>query len=341
MSDSSLRWGLLATGRIAHKFSAALQDPASAGRLVAAASRQLASAETFAAHYPGCRAHGSYEALLADPEVQAIYVSTPHPLHAEWSIKAAAAGKHVLCEKPAAMNLDEATRMIDTARAHGVFFMEAFMYRCHPQTARLIELIRDGAIGEVREMTASYGFAAPFDPASRLFSKELGGGGILDVGCYTTSMARLIAGAALGRPFAEPATVTAEGRLHRESGVDYDTTAELRFSEDLVAHVRTSVFVPLENLVRIDGTGGSLVVRAPWSIPVGDSVIELHRSGSAPEQIVTHCPNSAFTLEAAMVAEHLAAGEAPAMPHADTLGNMTTLDRWRAAIGLEFVSKIP
>src|SRR5688572_32176004 len=196
-----LNWGILGTGSIAGTFAEFL--PASkTGNLLAVASRAPDRAARFAREWGVPRHYASYEALLADPDVRAVYVSTPHPQHKQWATRAAAAGKHVLCEKPLCLNHADAAAVIDAARAHGVFLMEAFMYRCHPQTRKLIDLLRGGAIGEVRAVHAAFSFRAPFDPASRLFNKALGGGGILDVGCYPVSMARLVAGVAAGADFA-------------------------------------------------------------------------------------------------------------------------------------------
>src|SRR5690606_25708656 len=152
--------------------------------------------------------HDSYDALLANPEVQAVYISTPHPMHAQWAVRAARAGKHILCEKPLTMNYWSAMAVVEAARQNEVFLMEAFMYRCHPQTQKLAELIARGAIGEVKVIQATFSFGAGFDPNGRVYNNALGGGGLLDVGCYCTSMARMIAGAATGQQqSAEPIEV--------------------------------------------------------------------------------------------------------------------------------------
>ncbi|MEI6339763.1 MAG: Gfo/Idh/MocA family oxidoreductase, partial [Verrucomicrobiota bacterium] len=193
-----LSWGILGTGSIARKFASELPR-SQTGVLAAVGSRTQESAEKFAADYPGIRAHASYEALLADPGVQAVYISTPHPQHAQWAMAAAEAGKHILCEKPLTLNYPEAMVVVEAARRHNVFLMEAFMYRCHPRTARIAELVREGAIGTVRLIRANFSFACAFNPESRLFSNALGGGGILDVGSYTASIVRLLAGAATER----------------------------------------------------------------------------------------------------------------------------------------------
>ena len=192
-----IRWGLLATGNIARTFATGVQH-SKTGVLQAAASRNLEKALAFCESFDIPTAHGSYEALLTDPEVDAVYIATPHPLHAQWAIKAAEAGKHILCEKPLAMTEADVMAVIDAAATHDVFLMEAFMYRCQPQIATVIELIKDGRIGDVTLIRAEFGFRVGWTPKSRLLDNELGGGGILDVGCYPVSMARLIAGAATG-----------------------------------------------------------------------------------------------------------------------------------------------
>jgi len=181
MSTLPLRWGILGTGTIAHTFAQALQETAT-GRLVAVGSRGREAAERFAAELGAVRPHGGYAGLLADAEVEAVYIATPHPAHAEWAIAAARAGKHVLCEKPLTLNRADSERVVAAARAAGVTLMEAYMYRCHPQTERLAALVRDGAVGRLGLIEASFGFHCDFIPGHRLFANALGGGGILDVG---------------------------------------------------------------------------------------------------------------------------------------------------------------
>ena len=201
--EQRLRWGILGAGTIARTFARGLAASRT-GTLVAVGSRSLATAESFGDEFDVAHRYGSYDDLLADADVQAVYIATPHPMHAEWAIKAAEAGKHILCEKPLTLNHAEAMAVVEAARAHNVFLMEAFLYRCHPQTAALVDLIQAGAIGAVRLIQATYGFNATFNPDGRLFRQDLGGGGILDVGCYPVSFARLIAGAATGRAVRRP-----------------------------------------------------------------------------------------------------------------------------------------
>ncbi len=338
-----LGWGILSTGRIAGIFARGVAQSRH-GRLAAVGSRTTAAAEKFAAEFGVPRAHGSYEALLADPDVQAVYIATPHPQHLAWIIRAAEAGKHVLCEKPLGLNHAEAMVAAEACRSHSVLLMEAFMYRCHPQTVKILELVRSGALGEVKLVQATFGFNAGFNATSRLWANAAGGGGILDVGCYTTSFVRLIAGAAAGAPFLDPVAVSGAGQLHPETGVDAYAAATLKFATGLVAQVATSVCVSQDNSTRIYGTAGMLHVPSPW-IPPNEGAtakIHLHKNG-AVEDIEIHTSAHLYGLEADAVAEALARGarEVPAMPVADTLGNLATLDAWRAAIGLVYEAEKP
>jgi predicted dehydrogenase len=348
----TLHWGILGTGNIAHTFMEGLAS-CTTGRLAAVASRTQAKADAFIAEVAAgqdVRAYGSYDALLADPRVEAVYISTPHPQHLEWTTKAAQAGKHILCEKPIGLNHGEAKRMVDAARQHDVFLMEAFMYRCHPQTIRLVELIRSKVIGEVRMIQAAFGFRAPFDPASRLYSNALAGGGILDVGCYPVSASRLIAGAATGKPFADPTEVKGIGHLG-QTRIDEYATAVLRFPGDIVASVASAVALEQDNTLRVFGTEGHLFVPKPW-VPAregGKAEIEIHRTGEAPRTEVVEAPRHLYAYELDAVAEGVermrrgakgdeGRGQArpPCMTWDDTLGNARTLDAWRASFGFAY-----
>jgi len=338
---NSLSWGILGTGRIAGIFAGQLAQ-SKTGKLVAVGSRSQASADKFAAEHGVTRRHGSYEALLGDPAVQAVYITTPHPLHAEWAIRAAEAGKHILCEKPLTLNYDDSVAVIDAARRHDVFLMEGFMYRCHPQITKLVELIRGTAIGDIRVIQASFGFHRDFDPTTRLFSNALGGGGILDVGCYTVSMSRLIAGIVIGKPFAEPIEV--KGCAHFvPTGVDSWAVASLKFPGEIVAALATSVEVQQDNVVRIYGSHGRILVPAPWA-QIHDGLttkLIVERKGEALREIAVELSQPIFAIEADHVAAHIEQRQAPAMSWDDTLGNMKALDQWRASIGLVYESERP
>jgi len=331
------RWGILATGAIARKFAAGVKT-SRLGVLHAVGSRSVEAAQQFAAEFEVPHAHASYEALLADPEVDIVYVSTPHPMHAEWAIKAAEAGKHILCEKPMGMNVVEVQTMIDAARKYDVFLMEAFMYRCHPQTAGVVELIRSGAIGEVRVIRATFSFRSEFKAGSRLFTPELGGGGILDVGCYPVSFSRLIAGAAAGKPFMDPKRIEAAGVIGERSGVDEYAVASLEFANGVVAQLACGVGVAMENDVRIYGTGGTMVIPSPWVVRRDAGPSSIFVNG---EEKVFTTEHSLYALEADEAVASIAKRQSGAMSWQDTLGNAETLDAWRAKVGMVYNTDQP
>jgi predicted dehydrogenase len=326
-----LRWGILATGRIANNFATDLRASRT-GVLQAVASRDLARAQAFAAKHHTPTAHGDYESLLADPTVDAVYIATPHPDHCEWAVRAAESGKPILCEKPLAMNLAEATRIVEAARANQVFLMEAFMVRCHPQTHRIVDLIRSGTLGTLQFIEASLGFRSKYDPTSRLWNRTLGGGGILDVGCYPAAMTRLLAGAAANQPFANPTHIAAAATLHPEANVDTHAAATLTFPGGLIAQIACAIDVQLPSNLTLHGTAARLHVPIPWIIP-SQSTLELtpfDTNKTESIKITTDLPP--YALEADTVAEAIRAGklESPAMPPADSLGNAALLDHWLA-----------
>jgi predicted dehydrogenase/aryl-alcohol dehydrogenase-like predicted oxidoreductase len=338
--SEQVAWGIMGTGRIARTFAKGVAESAT-GTLLAVGSRTRESAERFGEELGVPRRYASYEALLADADVRAVYIATPHPAHAEWAIKAAEAGKHILCEKPLALNHPEAMAVVEAARRHDVFLMEAFMYRCHPQTAKLVELIRAGAIGEVRVIQAAFSFHTGSNPGGRLLNQALGGGGILDVGCYCISLARLIAGAAVGKDFAEPDEVVGVARLGEVSRVDEWAIAALKFPGGILAQLQTGVQLQAENNARIYGSEGAIFVPEPWTPGRGDSApkIVVRRRGEAePREIAVEAGGNLYGIEADTVAANLGRRQAspPAMTPDDSLGNMRTLDRWRAAVGLTY-----
>jgi predicted dehydrogenase/aryl-alcohol dehydrogenase-like predicted oxidoreductase len=344
---ANLNWGIIGTGAIAKTFAHGLTQ-SKTGKLVAVGSRSQETADAFGDEYNVPNRHGSYDALIGDDQVQAVYISTPHPMHPEWSIKAAEAGKHVLCEKPAALNNALVQAMIQAARENGVLFMEAFMYRCHPQTAKLVELVQSGVIGQVRMIRSSFGFGGgdSINAESRLFNNALGGGGILDVGTYAISGARLVAGAAMGKPFAEPKKVVAAGRVG-ETGVDEWTAAVLEFDNDIIAQVSTAVRAGLENLIEVIGASGKITVPNPWVADRKNPVTGKILVTAKGETTEYECPayGTSFALEADVVAEAVAAGKqeapSPAMTWADTLGNLAVADQWRDAIGVVYEAETP
>ncbi len=338
-----LRWGLLATGNISKAFAQGVQH-SERGVLAAVGSRRLEQAQTVASRFQIPRAHGSYEELLADSGVDAVYISTPHPLHAEWIIKAAEAGKHILCEKPLTLNHAEAMAAVEAARANDVLLMEAFMVRCHPFIGTLRKLIEEKIIGEIRVLRATFSFQSTFNPNDRLFSNTLGGGGILDVGCYTTTLSRLIAGMAVGQPFVSPESVSGAAAL-LETGVDGWAVATLKFPGGILAQLATGVLLNQENGIFIHGSEGSIRLPNCW-IPAkegGKISIWVKPQGRDEYEVSVETDQWLYALEADAFARALADGKAsvPEVPIEDTLDNMLTLDRWRAAAGLVYESEKP
>jgi predicted dehydrogenase len=340
-----VRWGIIGPGDIAHRFADGLGASRSA-TLVAAASRDADRAGAFLdTHAAAVRtghatAYGSYDALLADDTVDAVYVATTHPQHLRWAIATAHAGKHLLVEKPASLNAPMAAQIFDAARDADVFAMEAYVYRSHPATRRLAELIADGAIGRVLSVEVSFTFSAPFDPSSRLFDRALAGGAILDVGGYPVSFAAMVAGASMAAddgaaPFAEPTTIRAGGTLGA-SGVDEWAIADLVYENGMSAHLTTGLGVSGANTARIAGTGGYLDVPAPWLPPEGqDAILGLHRVRRDVEEIRIPRGNL-YAIEADEIADHLTDRESPTMRWADSLANLRVMDAWRAQLGLHY-----
>jgi predicted dehydrogenase/aryl-alcohol dehydrogenase-like predicted oxidoreductase len=326
-----LTWGILGTGAIARTFAEGIAASES-GTLIAVGSRAQETADRFADTYGVERRYASYEALLADPDVQAVYISLPNHLHAEWTIKCAQAGKHILCEKPLTTNYAEAMTVVEEVRRCDVFLMEAFMYRCHPQTARLKQLLKEGVIGEVRLIQSAFSYNMGPRYENIRLSNPAAGGGIMDVGCYTTSMARLIAGA-------EPVDVTGVAHIGEISRVDERAVGCLRFPSGIVASLVCGTQVHVDGDLRIWGADGSIQVPNPWFPGKGANRILIHKDGEAePREILVEGPGELYAIEADSVARHIAERQAPSpcMTWADSLGNMKTLDAWRRAVGLTF-----
>jgi predicted dehydrogenase len=343
--SEKVSWGIIGAGRIAGVFAKGIAD-SGVGVLAAVADIDGARADAFAEEFGIPQRYCDGEELLAEDRVEAVYVSTPHPFHAEWAIKAAEAGKHVLCEKPMGINQAETTAVVEAARANDVFLMEGYMYRCHPQTEKLVELIREGVIGEVRMIQADFAYDFPFDATSRVLDHDLAGGGILDVGGYPVSMARLIAGVARGEDYDDPVQVTGVGYIGPVSRVDEYAFALLAFESGIVAEVGTGVQLELENVVRVYGSEGWILVPSPW-IPTqdgGTSTIVVHRHGGpGPQEIAVETEDGPWLLEARTMTAHLADRQPPppAMGWDDSLGNMRALDMWRESIGLLYDSEKP
>lgn len=335
--SNSVKWGILSAGNISGTFAEALQD-AEGSELYAVAAREGGDAKAFAAEHGAAQSYEGYEALLADPEVDAVYIGTLHPIHLEWIMKSVQAGKHVLCEKPITMNLREAKQAKKVADEKRCLLREAFMYRHHPQTQKVVDLVESGAIGKVRMIEANFCYHSDMGPESRIFAKELGGGAILDIGCYGMSFCRLIAGRAHDRIFAEPIELYASGHLDPQVKTDSWTTALMRFEGDIVAKASAALRVNMPKGAFIYGETGRISVIDPWHCK---GELRIERDGSDEVEVIPADSSKhlyayqveSFTRE--LQGQPIGAKEV-AMRYDDTLGNMKALDRWRAEIGLSY-----
>ena len=269
-----LRWGLLGCARICRRGLIPGIRGSASGELAAIASRDGAVASAWAGEFGIPKAHGSYQALVEDPDVDAVYIPLPNELHRPWAEKAADAGKHVLCEKPLALDADEARAMAEHGRSRGVLLMEAFMWRHQPRTLAVKKLVDDGAIGRLRLIRASFSF--PIDPGDWRLDPARGGGPLWDVGCYGLNAARLFAGA-------EPERIEAVGDF-AANGVDMAVAATLRFPGGVLATIDCSFEQPFVCRYELVGTGGSILVPDAFLPPPSGPVATL-RAMDAPSDV--------------------------------------------------------
>ena len=307
-----MRLGLLSTANINR---AILAGAARTGRVdvVAVASRDAGRADAYAAEHGIATAHGSYEALLADPDVEAVYISLPNGMHHEWTMHALAAGKHVLCEKPYTRHPHEAEEAFDAADAAGLVLAEAFMYRHHPQTATVARLVADGAIGRLCAVKTTFTF--PLHDLSDVRAlPELDGGALMDVGCYCVSGIRLLAG--------EPEHVRGE-QVTGTTGIDMAFHGTLRCAGDVVGQFEATFRSPQRQSLEAVGEDGVLVVEAPWRVDWGGSVT-LRRDGAT--ELVEVDEADAYTLELENLADAIE-GRAPALlGRADAVGQARAIE---------------
>ena len=339
-TEQPIRWGIVGPGTIARTFADGIAHSRT-GRLEAIATRnpdKPGLAEAFA----GARIIHGYDALLADPDIDAVYIATPHTGHAEWAIKAIRAGRHVLVEKPIALSAYDADAIFHEAKKAGVFAGEAYMYRLHPQTAKLLELVKARAVGDIRIIRSSFGFnMGSFRADHRLFANETAGGGILDVGGYPVSIVRMIAGTVDGKPFAEPEKVAGAAHLG-QSGVDEWASAVLKFANGIVAEVSCSIMAAQDNVLRIIGSEGRIEVKDFWFAAGhkgGTGRIDIVK-GDKVETIELPEDRWLYSFEVDAAGEAIRQGRqefaAPGMTWADSLGNLRVMDQWRASVGLEY-----
>jgi predicted dehydrogenase len=326
MSDSStFRWGILGAGSIAHTFAkgVAVLDDAT---VAAVGARDLDRAQAFADTYGIPKAYGGYDALVNDPDIDAIYVCTTHNFHAEHCLLALRAGKPVLCEKPFTINERELQGIVDEARSRNLFLMEAMWTRCFPLMAKLRDAINSGRLGDIRIVTADFGFQAEFNPASRLHDLKLGGGALLDVGIYPLSFASMLLG--------EPVDVAGFANLS-PTGADQEAVMSLRYKSGALANLLTATTVDTPYIAYVVGTKGKATLHHSWWKP---TKITVSIDGAEDEVWEEEIIGSGFEHEAAEAARCIRAGltESPIMTLDDSLALMRTMDRFRALWGVKY-----
>ncbi len=283
MSYSPVTWGIVSTADINRKLIPGAKASPKVD-LVGVASRTQEHADQYASWWEIPRAYGSYEALLADPEIEAVYISLPNTLHCEWSIRAVEAGKHVLCEKPLSRHPDQVAAAFEAAERAGRLLSEAFMWRHNPQTTKLKELVDGGTIGELRLVRSTFSYSL-YDKENIRLRPEVEGGALMDVGCYNVSGSRFLAG--------EPERVWAEA-WYGPTGTDWVLTATMRFPNDVIATFDCGTALQNRDELEAIGSEGSLFLDDPWHCNV--PVIELRRDGSATERIEIE-PQDSYRLE--------------------------------------------
>lgn len=321
MADK-LRWGILGTGFIARKFAGQLPD-SERGELVAVASRSEESAIRFTNEFGGAP-RSPYEGLLADPHVDAVYNSLPNSLHAEWSIRALEAGKHVLCEKPIASHAAEAEMMFQAAGRTGRALVEAFMYRTHPTVQRFIGLVHEGAIGPLKLIRSNFTFQRPATAHDIRYQPDLAGGSIMDVGCYCVNFARALTGG-------EPTEAHAMAHLF-ETGVDEYAAGTLRFDGNVLCTFTCGMTVNSDLHTFVAGHDGQMKIESPWLTNGRFTLVH----GDEEEVIEVDSTTNYYALEADAFAAVVQDGAPPAITADDSINNMKVLDQLRKSAGVEF-----
>ncbi|MFW6205199.1 MAG: Gfo/Idh/MocA family protein [Actinomycetota bacterium] len=318
-----VRWGVLGCAAIAvRKVIPAMQQAANCD-IIAIASRDADRAREVAAGLGIPRAYSTYDALLADPDVEAVYIPLPNSMHAEWTKRAADAGKHVLCEKPLALNASEARRMVDGCRAAGVSLMEAFMYRLHPMWVRVRDLVAQGRIGELTAIQTFFAYHN-VDPENIRNIAELGGGAVMDIGCYPINVARMMFDA-------EPTQVSAAVRRDREFGTDVLTSVMLDFAGRHATFTCGTQLEP-DQRVHLHGTEGRLLVEIPFNIPPDVPTRIIHTAGGTPPvdpgvEVIEIPPADQYRVQGEQFSAAIRDGAPVPTPPEDAVANMTVIER--------------
>lgn len=315
MSSLTLRWGLLSTARI----NQALFEPlriSKRNRLAAVASRSQEKADAYARQHRIPKAYGSYEALLADPEIDVVYNPLPNHLHAEWTIRAVEAGKHVLCEKPLALSLDEVDAITAAARRHKRVVAEAFMYRTHPQTLEVQRLVQSGELGAVRLVRGSFTFTLD-NPGDYRLDPAMGGGALWDVGCYPLSYSRAVLGA-------EPLEVFG-WQVQGETGIDRAFVAQMRFPGGVHAQFDCSFDLPYHVFMEIVGSEATLIVRTPFCPGLNEKLYLVSEQRKKKTQVILVKGLPPYLSEVEDMADAVLEGKPPLVSLADSRANTAAI----------------
>jgi xylose dehydrogenase (NAD/NADP) len=316
MADRKIRWGVISTANIGRAAVIPAIQASRNGELVAVAGRDAGKAEAFAAKLGIPRAYGSYEALLATEDIDAVYIPLPNSLHREWTLRAAEMGKHILCEKPLGLTAQECLDMEAAADRNQVKLMEAFMYRFHPRTEKVLEMVRAGRLGELRMIHSAFTFRLTRPDNIRL-KPELGGGSLMDVGCYCVNISRTAAGA-------EPVEVQALARWS-QSGVDEQMVGTLRFANGLLAQFDCALTLERREVYELAGTEALLSVPAAFLPGEEDAAIQETRSRGSLEQHVTHGVDE-YRLMAEHFADCILQDRPPRYPASEAAANMRVIE---------------
>lgn len=316
MANGIVRWGVISTANIGRAAVNPAIQASSNGELVAVASRSDGAARTFAKEWGIADHYGSYEALLEDHRIDAVYIPLPNNMHKEWTIRAAEAGKHVLCEKPLALNAAECEEMAAAADEHGVKLMEAFMYRFHPRSQRVIDMVREGILGELKTIRSAFTFRLS-RPDNIRWMPEFGGGALMDVGCYCVNVSRTIAGE-------EPVQVQATAS-RAATGVDDHLVSILRFPTGVVAHFDCALTMERCEFYDVAGTEAHLRVPHAFLPGTADADIEEHR-GRGNATVHTIAGVDEYRLMVEHFADCVLRDEEPRYQAAEAAGNMRVIE---------------
>jgi predicted dehydrogenase len=337
-ADKKLAWGILGTGNIARQFSDGVKKYCERSWLAAVGSRSAQPAAEFAGRYGVLNSYPTYDQVLKDPQVDAVYISLPNSMHCDWAIRALSAGKHVLCEKPLASNAAEAAKMFQAARTSGKTLVEAFMYRAHPQTREVMEKVRAGAIGEVKLIRTSFCYRTNRVEGNIRFDPALAGGALMDIGCYCINFSRMVAGV-------DVTDIQASGALH-EKGVDELVAGNLKFANGMLASFTCGMRAQADNSAYICGADGYLEIPWPWKPQPRGAKYWIKRSAppkqdggktdpSPADEFEVNAEMDLYALEADDFAATILDHKPVMVSEDETMATMRVLDEMRRQVGVK------